>query len=90
MIFFVGQTLITERNVATVVENMNGVSYDDRPLVEYPKGEAFEIVDAIEEDGKPSYTIAFFTDTSLLVNGDPVTYSFDEETILSFLKEEEE
>ena len=88
MAFQVGQTLVTGRNVGISVDNMNGVPFDE--VVEYPKGVAFEILNTIKNDDGVSYEIEFWQDADVKVNGENVTYEFDEETIQSFLESEQD
>lgn len=88
MVFQIGQTLVTGRNVGISVDNMNGVSFDE--VVEYPKGEAFDILNVIKHDDGVSYKIEFWQDADVKVNEENVTYEFDEETIQSFLESEQD
>lgn len=78
--FTVGQQLIIEKNVGIAVFEMNGVEFDE--VVNYPKGEVVEI---LEDKGNGEYKIEFWTDADTIINGEGITYLFDEEIIESWL-----
>lgn len=74
----IGQLLVTGRDVGISIEEFDAI-------VDYPKGEVFEILEVIEsDDEKPSYRMDFGID-----NGEK-DYTFDEETIDSFLQNDDE
>ena len=76
----VGELLVTKRHVGIYVEEHNGEIIDE--VIDYPKGEVFEILEVIEEDGDVSYRIDFGID-----NGQ-IDYTLLEWQIDGFLEEE--
>lgn len=80
-----GQKLITGKAVSISVHEMNGKVLEE--VIEYPKGEVIEVLEVL---GNGSYKIEFWTDDNTLFNGERITYEFDEETLASFLSEENE
>lgn len=86
--FMVGKTYITERHVAISVHDMNGIEIDE--VIDYPKGEVFEVLEIVENDGEEEFVIEFWLDTDQKINGEKVTYNFGKEELSSFLNESED
>lgn len=77
----VGQLLVTGGDVGIHVEEYNGKRID--AVVEYPKGEVFEIMEVVEKDGEDTeYRINFGIDVW------DIDYTFEEWQIDSFLERE--
>ena len=83
--YYQNQQLITERDVAISIHQMNGVEIND--TVVYKKGEVLEIVEVLDDN---KYKIAFWIDDNKEVAGKPITHEFNGEEIQSWLLPESE